>query len=662
MTLFVASTLLATSATAFGDDGDGKGREKDREDGPRATLTATPRATSTPTSTPTVRATPTATARPTLRATATATATATPGNDERGRDEDKQGCLELPAWASGSAWGKNPNVCTPTPTATSAGHATATPTATTAAHGTPTPTATSAAPATATPTVPSTVTGTPTLTSGSPTVAPATPTATPVTPTATPAPPTATPVAAPSARYSANVPTTDWYAGFGQTFDVSGYFVEIQNAGTQPWLSSGPNQALLAAHFVPVAAGTAGDPYGTPPGTSEAPSALWQSNVLQSLPADLAPNASARIPLTVTAPTVPGTYELHFRVAIGASKDPVTGVVTGGQWASTYYSVVVKVVVQPPAATATPSPVPAGAWTTMAARPSALGEASAAAIGNEIFVFGGAPGAESLPVSELAAYNTLTNTWRVVPLPSTPVARRDQAMVAVGSKLYVVGGSTGARTAGSSSDGTVLRTGDVIDTATGAVTALPPLQTERRGLVLVEIGGSLYALGGANNNVQAVAAVERLDLNQPGAVWTSVGLDPMLTPRWAAGGAVVNGMAYVFGGVYPSSGYLNTLERFNPAASSGQQWTARAGMPTPRRNLGGASAGGLLFAVGGVKTEGNTPNHEAYNPATDAWTRGLQMPTARRALTYVTLGTQIYAIGGFDANAGGLTTNERFTP
>ena len=93
-------------------------------------------------------------------------------------------------------------------------------------------------------------------------------------------------------------------------------------------------------------------------------------------------------------------------------------------------------------------------------------------------------------------------------------------------------------------------------------------------------------------------------------------------------------------------------------------WATRQPMPTSRFNLGVATVGGLLYAIGG-DSGSYLSVVEAYDPSTDAWTTRAPMPTARAALAVATANGKIYAIGGVttsDPNVRLSTVNEEYDP
>ncbi len=109
---------------------------------------------------------------------------------------------------------------------------------------------------------------------------------------------------------------------------------------------------------------------------------------------------------------------------------------------------------------------------------------------------------------------------------------------------------------------------------------------------------------------------------------------------------------YVIGGV-SSSGYLNTVEEYDPATNT---WATRTSMPTARYGFGAATASnGRIYAIGGGNAESWwLSTVEEYDPTTDTWITRASMPTGRSELSAATtVNGMIYAMGG-DINSEAL--------
>jgi len=171
---------------------------------------------------------------------------------------------------------------------------------------------------------------------------------------------------------------------------------------------------------------------------------------------------------------------------------------------------------------------------------------------------------------------------------------------------------------------------------------------------LVPVEGKVYAIGGGKG-----ALMTPLDLNEMydpvKDTWTT--LPPLPTPRRAVGSAAVGSIIYIIGGSNDEA-ILDTVEAFDTRT---QTWSKRAPMPTPRTDVAVAAANGLLYAIGGFDGHHDFSLVEIYDPQTDTWRPGPPMPTSRYALTAATLDGRIYAIGG--RSNGELTAaNEMLDP
>src|SRR5881396_2926876 len=96
-------------------------------------------------------------------------------------------------------------------------------------------------------------------------------------------------------------------------------------------------------------------------------------------------------------------------------------------------------------------------------------------------------------------------------------------------------------------------------------------------------------------------------------------------------------------------------------------WTTKASMPTARYALGVGEIGGVLYAVGSIKSVGPSiaATVEAYDPASNTWTTKASMPTARHRLAVGVVNGILYAVGGsgnFGSPAVVLATVEAYDP
>ena len=180
-----------------------------------------------------------------------------------------------------------------------------------------------------------------------------------------------------------------------------------------------------------------------------------------------------------------------------------------------------------------------------------------------------------------------------------------------------------------------------------------PLPTPRVGLAVGVVNGILYAVGGAVLHVGVGGYKEflsRVDAYDPSTnLWTTKA--PMPTPRVGLTVGVMDGMLYALGGSRSQIGPdLETMDAYDPVRNV---WTAKAQMRTRRVLYAVGVAKGTLFAVGGwgVKT-GPTGLVEAYDPITNKWTAKASMPTPRVNLGVGVVNDMLYAVGGSCCNPG----------
>ncbi|TEB16644.1 Thermophilic serine proteinase precursor [Pelotomaculum sp. FP] len=178
------------------------------------------------------------------------------------------------------------------------------------------------------------------------------------------------------------------------------------------------------------------------------------------------------------------------------------------------------------------------------------------------------------------------------------------------------------------------------------------MPTPRFFLAAAEVNGKLYAIGGEGSSGY-LNTVEEYD---PATnTWTTKAAMP--TPRRGLAAAAVNGKIYAIGGSN-YNGKLNTVEEYDPATNT---WVVKASMPTPRWLLSAAAVNGKIYAIGGNNSSDFLNAVEEYNPATNTWTAKASMPTPRNYLAVAVVNAKIYAIGGM-YNNNSLNIMEEYNP
>jgi N-acetylneuraminic acid mutarotase len=185
---------------------------------------------------------------------------------------------------------------------------------------------------------------------------------------------------------------------------------------------------------------------------------------------------------------------------------------------------------------------------------------------------------------------------------------------------------------------------------------LTDMPTARGGASVQVIDGRAYVFGGMDAAGASMASMDVLDLAT--GTWTSG--TPMATPRDNPGSAAIDGRLYVFGGrtrnapTLPDVGTLATVEVYDPI---GDLWTAAADMPTGRRAMSVVVVHDEVLVMGGESTAGGETfvANQAYDPATDTWDVLVDMPVGRHGAVAGRIGNGIYVAGG------GTTAGTSFT-
>lgn len=242
--------------------------------------------------------------------------------------------------------------------------------------------------------------------------------------------------------------------------------------------------------------------------------------------------------------------------------------------------------------------VQSGIWTEVAAKPTAVTDASAASLFGEIFVPGGRL-ADGQPTNVLEIYSPTNNAWRVAQSLPHPIA--GGLALTDGSFLYLLGGWDGEN---------YLNTAYRYDPVQDRWQPLPPLTHARAYLAGGMLFGILYAVGGSDaENILAVCEQFSPQTNE----WQSC--PDMLRPRSRAGSATILNKLYVVGGEQAGGQSAAFSELFDPV---GQQWTI---LNTPVLadarswdSFGTASVETRLYMLGGQQNGNLMADSYQYSP------------------------------------------------
>jgi N-acetylneuraminic acid mutarotase len=349
--------------------------------------------------------------------------------------------------------------------------------------------------------------------------------------------------------------------------------------------------------------------------------------------------------------------------------------------------------------------VPAPAWVNGASTdaPSARSGHSAVWTGAAFVIWGGDIG-QSLPAAGGAAYQPLSDHWRILSPLNAPSARSAHTAVWSGTEMIIWGGmgaggylNSGARWNGASQDWTALpisgapegRQGHIavwtgsqmivwgglnatgllddgasFDPGSGQWSQLassaPP--SARSGATAVWTGTRLIVWGGQGES-GALNTGAQLIFNSgvAGSAWQSLPSLGAPSPReghtamWTGSKMILWGGRN--GGVYADDGAA-----YDPETNT---WSALAteNAPSPRSDHDAVWTGSEMIVVGGANASGALASGAAYNPATNKW-RPLTNPgavAARSAATAIWSGTEVLIFGG-EANGQRLAALQKVNP
>jgi hypothetical protein len=221
-------------------------------------------------------------------------------------------------------------------------------------------------------------------------------------------------------------------------------------------------------------------------------------------------------------------------------------------------------------------------WSTAPRYPIAVDHAMAAGVDSSgspgLYVFGG--NLNGLSVARSFRFFGDQGWREIAPMPAP---RSQGAAVAIGARVYIVGGTQGDR---------LVSPTYVYDTAADRWATAAPLPTPRDHLAATAVDGRVCAIGG-----------RKLSLLQN----------------------------------------LATFECYDPGADA---WQSMPDAPTSRGGLGAATIGSRIFVAGGEQPLGTFNEVDIFDSATGKWTRGPNLPTSRHGLGVVGVGNTLYVMSG----------------
>lgn len=282
---------------------------------------------------------------------------------------------------------------------------------------------------------------------------------------------------------------------------------------------------------------------------------------------------------------------------------------------------------RPGSPTIPPTPTLTG-WGELSPLPTPRSEVAATLFANTIFVIGGIGGPRVVE-----RYIAISEAWKRE--PDLPIGL-DHAMAAAiqgggGFGIYVFGGNA---------EGVPSARSFYLASGAAKWEEIAPMPAPRAAGAAVAIGRRIYVVGGSLAATALHNSTYAFDLDTK--QWQILADIP--TPRdHLAAVALGDRVCAVGGRVLSLSRNLPALECFDPATN---KWDKRASMPTPRGGIGAAAVGDRIVVVGGERPEGTFKEVEVYDSKTNSWSRGQDLPHPRHGLGVVAIGRVVYAIGG----------------
>ncbi|NUO51474.1 MAG: kelch repeat-containing protein [Polyangiaceae bacterium] len=290
------------------------------------------------------------------------------------------------------------------------------------------------------------------------------------------------------------------------------------------------------------------------------------------------------------------------------------------------------------------------AGSTSATSSSTAGETTGAATTGSASTSGGGTGGSACDESGQVDASPPIGTWTDL-APLAGGARQETAVVALGGKIYLLGGFT---------LGGLSAAVEIYDPTTDTWSDAPPLPTEMHHANAAVVGDTLYVLGFLETGA-FLANGAGFAYTEASGVWTPVAAMPAGTERGSGATAVVGSKVVVAGGF--RGGAVADASIYDPATDT---WETLPALPVARDHGAGASYGGIFYAIGGRMTDIGAfePAVFAFDPAVGMWCAKEPLPTPRGGIAAAVVGDRIVVVGGEGSSGenGVFTEVEAFEP
>jgi N-acetylneuraminic acid mutarotase len=228
-----------------------------------------------------------------------------------------------------------------------------------------------------------------------------------------------------------------------------------------------------------------------------------------------------------------------------------------------------------------PSAAPPG-WAFAPPMPHRRSYTASAEVGGSIYVAAGMVGNTGRPLNIFERFDPGRNEW--ISLPFVPESFSAAAGAALDGRMYVIGGN--GSSSSKAADGRQVFAYDVARRRWSRKASLP---APRTNLAAVALGGRLYALGGLDP-FHATRSVFSYDPARNR--WLRAASLPEALHALAA--VVFHGEIWVIGGQDAAGKATNRVWVYNPGRN---RWRAGPRMPAPMETAGAAVAGDRIYVV-----------------------------------------------------------------
>jgi N-acetylneuraminic acid mutarotase len=271
--------------------------------------------------------------------------------------------------------------------------------------------------------------------------------------------------------------------------------------------------------------------------------------------------------------------------------------------------------------------------------PSPRADGAAVAIGDKVYFVGGLTARGGVS-AELEAYNPPTQRW--TSKASMPTARATMAAVALEGQLYAMGGRK---------DNDILNVVECYNPGSNTWSQCPPMPTPRWRHMAAVLGGKIYVFGGIAGVGEARRVLDVVEVYDPSTASWSSG-KPMPAGRSGAAIAVLGSKIYLLGGKLMAGPDAPATERVDIYDAASNSWAR--GTPLPERRVGGCAATvrETVYLLGGNRAGGITAVVDAYSPAQIVWRLGAPLSMRRNMHACAQIGDTTYLIGGTEDASG----------